>query len=72
MRLGVFRTSRMLAAPNQASAPDTRAMFAIAFFLVCLILAPQLWVPGLTGIPTDYLGYPLLFIAAILGGRRVP
>lgn len=46
-------------------------MFAIAFFLVCLILAPQLWVPGLTGIPTDYLGYPLLFIAAILGGRLV-
>jgi O-antigen ligase len=46
-------------------------MFAIAFFLVCLIIAPQLWIPGLVGIPTDFIGYPLLFIAAVISGRLV-
>jgi O-antigen ligase len=46
-------------------------MFAIAFFLVCLIIAPQLWIPGVTGLPTDFIGYPLLFIAAVLSGRLV-
>jgi O-antigen ligase len=61
----------MLAAPDQATRPDYRAMFAIAFFLVCLIIAPQLWVPGLVGVPTDFIGYPLLLIAAIVSGRLV-
>jgi O-antigen ligase len=46
-------------------------MFAIAFFLVCLIIAPQLWVPGVVGTPTDFIGYPLLFIAAVMSGRLV-
>jgi O-antigen ligase len=46
-------------------------MFAIAFFLVCLIIAPQLWIPGVMGLPTDFIGYPLLLIAAVLSGRLV-
>ena len=44
-------------------------MFAIAFFLVCLIIAPQLWIPPFVGLPTDYFAYPLLLLAAALGGR---
>ena len=46
-------------------------MFAIAFFLVCLIIAPQLWVPGFINLPTDFIGYPLLFISAVMSGRLV-
>src|SRR3954464_13644472 len=61
----------MLAAPDQATPPDSRAMFAIAFFLVCLIIAPQLWIPGFVGLPTDFIGYPLLFISAGVSGRLV-
>jgi len=59
----------MLAALDQATAPDSNPMFAIAFFLVCLIIAPQLWVPGIVNLPTDYIGYPLLLIAAMVSGR---
>jgi len=63
----------MLAAPDQATPPDPYAdafpMFAIAFFLVCLIIAPQLWIPPFVGLPTDYMGYPLLLLAAALSGR---
>jgi O-antigen ligase len=44
-------------------------MPAIAFFLVCLIIAPQLWIPPFVGLPTDFIGYPLLMIAALLSGR---
>lgn len=44
-------------------------MLAIAFFLVCLIIAPQLWVPPFVGVPTDFIAYPLLMMAAALGGR---
>ena len=44
-------------------------MFAIAFFLVCLIIAPQLWIPPFVGLPTDFVAYPLLMLAAALGGR---
>lgn len=44
-------------------------MFAIAFFLVCLIIAPQLWIPPFIGLPTDFIAYPLLMAAAALGGR---
>lgn len=61
----------MLAALDQAAGPDYNAMFAIAFFLVCLIIAPQLWIPGFMNLPTDFIGYPLLFIAAVMSGRLV-
>ncbi len=44
-------------------------MFAIAVFLVCLIIAPQLWVPPFVGLPTDFLAYPLLLLACVLTGR---
>ncbi|HET9865322.1 MAG TPA: O-antigen ligase family protein [Steroidobacteraceae bacterium] len=44
-------------------------MFAIAFFLVCLIIAPQLWIPPFVGLPTDFIAYPLLMLAVALGGR---
>ena len=44
-------------------------MFAIAFFLVCLIIAPQLWIPPVVGFPTDFIAYPLLMLAVALGGR---
>ena len=59
----------MLAGLDQATDPDSNAMFAIAFFLFCLIIAPQLWVPGIVNLPTDYIGYPLLLIAAMVSGR---
>jgi O-antigen ligase len=44
-------------------------MFAIAFFLVCLIIAPQLWIPPFVGLPTDFIGYPLLMASVVLSGR---
>jgi hypothetical protein len=46
-------------------------MFAIAFFLVTLIIAPQLWLPPFVGLPTDFIAYPLLMLAVGLGGRMV-
>jgi O-antigen ligase len=61
----------MLAALDQAAGSDSNAMFAIGFFLVCLIIAPQLWVPGVINLPTDFIGYPMLFISAVLSGRLV-
>ena len=63
----------MLPAPDQATPPDPYAnvcqMFAIAFFLVCLIIAPQLWIPPFVGLPTDFIAYPMLMLSAALGGR---
>ena len=44
-------------------------MPAIAFFLICLVIAPQLWIPPFVGLPTDFIAYPLLMIAAGLSGR---
>jgi hypothetical protein len=44
-------------------------MLAIAFFLVCLIIAPQLWLPPFVGVPTDFIAYPMLMLAVALGGR---
>lgn len=41
----------------------------IGIYLVCLVIAPQLWVPGLKGLPTDFILFPLWFIVLVLGGR---
>jgi O-antigen ligase len=60
----------MLAAPLEQATDGTRTpMFAIAFFLVCLIIAPQLWIPPFVGVPVDFLTYPLLILACAVGGR---
>jgi hypothetical protein len=41
----------------------------IAFYLTTLLIAPQLWVPPFIGWPTDYILYPLLFVAVLQSGR---
>lgn len=44
-------------------------MPAIALFLVCLIIAPQLWIPPVVGLPTDFIAYPAMMIAVVISGR---
>ncbi|HWL64125.1 MAG TPA: O-antigen ligase family protein [Steroidobacteraceae bacterium] len=44
-------------------------MFAIGFYLVTLIMAPQLWLGPLVNLPTDFIAIPLLFITVVLSGR---
>lgn len=41
----------------------------IGIYLVCLVIAPQLWVPGLIGLPVDFIIFPVWFIALSLRGR---
>lgn len=44
-------------------------MPAIYLYLVTLMIAPQLWIPPFVGLPSDYICFPLLLIAAFLSGR---
>jgi O-antigen ligase len=44
-------------------------MAAIFLYLITLMIAPQLWVPGLVGLPTDYICFPLLVVAAFFSGN---
>lgn len=44
-------------------------MFAIIFFIITLVIAPQLWLPPFIGLPTDYIAYPLLALSVLLSGR---
>jgi len=38
-------------------------MLSIYLFIFILLIAPQLWIPPFIGIHTDYIIYPLLFLA---------
>jgi O-antigen ligase len=44
-------------------------VIAIGFYLVTLIIAPQLWMRPFIGLPTDYIGLPLMLLAVVLTGR---
>ncbi len=44
-------------------------MPAIFLYLITLMIAPQLWVPGVVNLPTDYICFPLLLIAAFMSGN---
>jgi O-antigen ligase len=44
-------------------------MIALAFFLLVLIIAPQLWLPPFIGLPVDFIAYPLLLVAVVMSGR---
>ena len=44
-------------------------MVILNLYLVSLLLAPQLWLSGLKGIPVDYFLYPAWFVALLLSGR---
>jgi O-antigen ligase len=46
-------------------------MFAITLFLVCLVIAPQLWLGPFVGLPTDFIAFPVLIISVVLSGRLV-
>jgi O-antigen ligase len=67
--------------PLRTAMPETSALhrysparvfvtlLAIGFYLVTLIIAPQLWMPPFVGLPTDYIALPLLLFSVILSGR---
>jgi len=40
-------------------------------YLVCLVIAPQLWLPPFIGLPVDYILLPLWLVAIFLTGRFV-
>lgn len=41
----------------------------IKVYLLCLVIAPQLWVPALVGLPVDLIIFPVWLIALVLRGR---
>lgn len=41
----------------------------IGTYLFCLIIAPQLWVPVIKGLPVDVILFPIWLFALILSGR---
>lgn len=44
-------------------------MILVGAYLVFLVIAPQLWAPGLVGLPVDFIIFPVWFIALALRGR---
>lgn len=44
-------------------------MAIAGIYLAFLLIAPQLWVPGLVGIPVDKILYPIWLVTLILRGR---
>lgn len=44
-------------------------MIIFGTYLICLMIAPQLWVPGLKGLPVDWILFSLWFFALVLRGR---
>jgi O-antigen ligase len=44
-------------------------VFPIYLYLISLIIAPQLWVSPIVGLPTDYILYPMLMFAVIATGQ---
>jgi O-antigen ligase len=44
-------------------------MIMLGSYLFFLMIAPQLWVPGILGLPVDFIIYPLWYLALIIRGR---
>lgn len=44
-------------------------MIMLGSYLFFLMVAPQLWVPGILGLPVDFIIYPLWYLALIIRGR---
>ncbi len=44
-------------------------MFAVYFYLLTLLIAPQLWLPPFVGVPVDFIAFPLLLVMVFVSGR---
>lgn len=44
-------------------------MIMLGSYLFFLMIAPQLWVPGILGLPVDFIIYPLWYLALVIRGR---